>query len=236
MLASIKNIHFIGIGGIGMSGIAEFLHFQGFQISGSDLIKSDRTDYLSNLGIKIHIGHSVKNINNPDVVVYSSAVKIDNIEILESKNKNIPVIKRAEMLAELLKLKEISVAISGTHGKTTSCSMLSSILVEAELKPTVIIGGIVNNFGSNTLSGAGDIIFLNASNLTEAIDITRLRGFSLQDQNFDDSYYDHMMDEINSNENTNIDEMLNKIPRNQRSKGYEQHYGRTIDLGFRFSF
>ena len=79
-------------------------------------------------------------------------------------------------------------------------------------------------------------IFINASNLTEAIDVTRLRGFSLQDQNFDDSYYDHMMDEINSNENTNIDEMLNKIPRNQRSKGYEQHYGRTIDLGFRFSF
>ena len=94
MLASIKNIHFIGIGGIGMSGIAEFLHFQGFQISGSDLIKSDRTDYLSNLGIEINIGHSVKNINNPDIVVYSSAVKIDNIEILESKNKNIPVIKR----------------------------------------------------------------------------------------------------------------------------------------------
>ena len=157
-----KIIHFIGIGGIGMSGIAEFLHFQGFQISGSDLIKSDRTDYLSNLGIEINIGHSVKNINNPDVVVYSSAVQIDNIEILESKNKNIPVIKRAEMLAELLKLKEISIAISGTHGKTTSCSMLSSILVEADLKPTVIIGGIVNNFGSNTLSGAGDIIVVEA--------------------------------------------------------------------------
>ncbi len=157
-----KIIHFIGIGGIGMSGIAEFLHFQGFQISGSDLKQSDRTNYLSSLGIKINIGHNIKNINNPDLVVYSSAVNMNNIEIKESKNKNIPIIRRAEMLGELLKLKEISIAISGTHGKTTSCSMLSSILIEANLKPTVIIGGIVNNFGSNTLSGAGKIIVVEA--------------------------------------------------------------------------
>jgi len=157
-----KIIHFIGIGGIGMSGIAEFLHFQEFKISGSDLNKSDRTHYLSSLGIEINIGHSVANIKNPDMIVYSSAIKMDNIEIIESKNKNIPIIRRAEMLGELLKLKEISIAISGTHGKTTSCSMLSSILVEADLKPTVIIGGIVNNFGSNTLSGAGNIIVVEA--------------------------------------------------------------------------
>ena len=157
-----KKIYFIGIGGIGMSGIAEFLHFQGFEISGSDLNRSDRTDYLSSLGIRINIGHSVTNINNFDIVVYSSAVKMDNVEIIESKNQNIPVIRRAEMLGELLKLKEISIAISGTHGKTTSCSMLSSILVEADLKPTVIIGGIVNNFGSNALSGVGDIIVVEA--------------------------------------------------------------------------
>ncbi len=157
-----KKIYFIGIGGIGMSGIAEFLHFQGFKVSGSDLIHSDRTDYLSSLGIEINIGHSRKNIKNQDIIVYSSAVKMDNIEILESKNKNIPIIKRAEMLGELLKLKKISIAISGTHGKTTSCSMLSSILIEADLKPTVIIGGIVNNFGSNTISGEGDIIVVEA--------------------------------------------------------------------------
>ena len=157
-----KSIYFIGIGGIGMSGIAEFLHFQGFKISGSDLNNSDRTNYLSSLDIDIKIGHNSKNIKNYDIVVYSSAVKMDNIEIIESKKKNIPVIRRAEMLGELLKLKPISIAISGTHGKTTSCSMLSSILIEAELKPTVIIGGIVNNFGSNTLSGKGDIIVVEA--------------------------------------------------------------------------
>ena len=159
MLKKTKNIHFIGIGGIGMSGIAELLYSQGFQISGSDLIESDRTKYLSVLGIQVNIGHSSKNIKDADIVVYSSAVDMDNIEILTSKNKNIPVIRRAEMLAELLKLKKISIAISGTHGKTTSCSMLSSILVEANLNPTVIIGGIVNNFGSNTILGEGDIHF-----------------------------------------------------------------------------
>jgi len=157
-----KTIHFIGIGGIGMSGIAEFLYYQGFKISGSDLNESDRTNYLSKLDISINIGHHLSNIKNPDIVVYSSAVEIDNIEILESKKKNIPVIRRAEMLGELLKLKQTSIAISGTHGKTTSCSMLSSILIEADLKPTVIIGGIVNNFGSNTLSGVGDIIVVEA--------------------------------------------------------------------------
>lgn len=157
-----KSIHFIGIGGIGMSGIAEFLYFQGFKISGSDLNNSDRTNYLSSLDIDIRIGHNLKNIKNHDIVVYSSAVKMDNVEIIEAKKKNIPVIRRAEMLGQLLKLKSTSVAISGTHGKTTSCSMLSSILIEADLKPTVIIGGIVNNFGSNTLSGEGDIIVVEA--------------------------------------------------------------------------
>jgi len=162
MLKKTKNIHFIGIGGIGMSGIAEFLYYQDFQISGSDLIESDRTKHLSNLGIEVSIGHSSKNIKDIDIVVYSSAVNMDNIEILTSKDKNIPVIRRAEMLAELLKLKETSIAISGTHGKTTSCSMLSSILIEANLNPTVIIGGIVNNLGSNTISGEGNIILVEA--------------------------------------------------------------------------
>ena len=157
-----KKIFFIGIGGIGMSGIAEFLHYDGFEVSGSDLNESERTNHLKNLGINICIGHKVENIKNIDLVVYSSAVKMDNIEILEAQKKNIPIIKRAEMLGELIKLKDTSIAISGTHGKTTSCSMLSCILVEANLNPTVIIGGIVNNFGSNTLSGTGDLIVVEA--------------------------------------------------------------------------
>jgi len=162
MLSKTKKIHFIGIGGIGMSGIAELLNSLGFIITGSDLINSDRTDHLSKTGINIKIGHSSKNINNHDLVVYSSAVKLDNIEILESRKQSIPVIRRAEMLAELLKLKEISIAISGTHGKTTTCSMLGSILFEAKLNPTLVIGGIVNNFGSNVISGKGNIIVVEA--------------------------------------------------------------------------
>tara|TARA_B100001250_G_scaffold206150_1_gene176973 strand:- start:5141 stop:6514 length:1374 start_codon:yes stop_codon:yes gene_type:complete len=162
MLSRTKKIHFIGIGGIGMSGIAELLHSLQFIITGSDLNVSDRTNHLSNLGINIKIGHSNKNINNPDLVVYSSAVKLDNIEIVESQNKSIPIIRRAEMLGELLKLKKTSIAISGTHGKTTTCSMLSSILFEAKLNPTLVIGGIVNNFGSNAISGEGDVIVVEA--------------------------------------------------------------------------
>ena len=162
MLSKSKNIHFIGIGGIGMSGIAELLHSQGFKISGSDLINSERTIYLKKIGIDIKIKHDVKNIQNPDLVVYSSAVSLNNIEIIEAKRKGLPIIRRAEMLGELLKLKEISIAISGTHGKTTTCSMLSSILIEAQLNPTLIIGGIVNNFGSNAILGKGKIIVVEA--------------------------------------------------------------------------
>ena len=162
MFGKTNHIHFIGIGGIGMSGMAELLHKLGFNISGSDLKRSERTDSLQNLGINISEGHHNTNINGADVVVYSSAVNLDNIEIIEAKERGIPVIRRAEMLGELLKLKKISIAISGTHGKTTTCSMLSSILIEANLNPTLVIGGIVNNFGSNAILGQGDIIVVEA--------------------------------------------------------------------------
>ena len=162
MLSKTKKIHFIGIGGIGMSGIAELLNNLNFNITGSDIKKSERTDYLSDLGININIGHSANNITNQDLVVYSSAIKNDNIEIIETKNNSIPLIRRAEMLGELLKLNKTSVAISGTHGKTTTCSMLGSILIEAGLNPTLVIGGIINDFGSNSISGKGDIIVVEA--------------------------------------------------------------------------
>ena len=116
MLGKIKSIHFIGIGGIGMSGMAELLINLGYFISGSDLKQSDRTIHLQKIGAKINIGHSENNITNIDLVVYSSAVNKNNCEIIESKKKKIPVIKRAEMLGELLKTKDNSIAISGTHG------------------------------------------------------------------------------------------------------------------------
>ena len=162
MLSKSKNIHFIGIGGIGMSGIAQLLLSMNFDITGSDIIESDRINNLRDLGLDIYIGHSRNNIKTPDLIVYSSAIKLDNVEIIEAKKKSIPIIRRAEMLGELLKLKKISIAVSGTHGKTTTSSMLGAILIEAEFNPTLVIGGIVNSFGSNSVSGIGDIIVVEA--------------------------------------------------------------------------
>ena len=162
MLGQQKKIHFIGVGGIGMSGMAELLNNLGHVITGSDLSDSDRTRYLVNLGIEINIGHNTSNIKDHDLVVYSSAVNENNSEIQESRSKNIPVIKRAEMLGELLKVKSNSVAVAGTHGKTTTSSMLSSILTSSGDKPTLIVGGIVQDILSNSILGDGDTIIVEA--------------------------------------------------------------------------
>lgn len=163
LFSSIKRIHFVGIGGIGMSGIAEILLNQGFEISGSDLNKSENTIYLENLGIKVFYGHSKDNIKDAEVVVYSSAVKItENVETAEAKEKNIPLIRRAEMLAEVTRLK-YCLAVSGTHGKTTTTSMLAFSLIEANLDPTVIVGGRLRDFGgTNARLGNGDWILVEA--------------------------------------------------------------------------
>ena len=162
MFGKTKKIHFIGIGGIGMSGMAELLNELGFIITGSDLENSERLKHLKTKGIKVNIGHHASNVNNCDVIVYSSAIKTNNIEIITGNAKKIPTIRRAEMLSELLKIKKISIAIAGTHGKTTTCSMLGCILSEANFEPTLVIGGIVNKFQSNTISGKGDIIVVEA--------------------------------------------------------------------------
>ena len=162
MFRKTKHIHFIGIGGIGMSGMAELLFRLGYDISGSDHQSSDRTLHLEKIGIDMFIKHHQKNIANADVVVYSSAITKDNIEILFAQDNKIPVIRRAELLGELLKVKKTSIAIAGTHGKTTTSSMLGLILLEAELNPTLVIGGIVNKFNTNAISGSGDIILVEA--------------------------------------------------------------------------
>ena len=162
MFGKTKHIHFIGIGGIGMSGMAELLQKLGFQISGSDNTPSEKTAQLSELGIQVYKGHEGSNVLDSDVVVYSSAVPKDNPEIIEAIKQNIPVIRRAEMLGELLKLKSTSVAIAGTHGKTSTSSILGAILTESNLDPTLVIGGIVNKFQSNAISGNGDIIVVEA--------------------------------------------------------------------------
>ena len=157
----IKHIHFIGIGGSGMNGIAQVLLNQGFFITGSDLKESQTVENLRNMGAKIYIGHRPENVEGADVVVYSSAVKEDNVELLRAKELGIPTIPRGEMLAELMRFK-YGIAISGSHGKTTTTSMIGTILGKTGLDPTVVIGGKLEAYGSNARLGQGDFLVTEA--------------------------------------------------------------------------
>ncbi len=158
---SIGPIHFVGIGGIGMSGIAEVLHNLGYRVQGSDLAEGGNTRRLLGLGIPVRIGHAAENLDAAEVVVISSAVKPDNPEVIAARARRLPVVRRAEMLAELMRLKW-AIAIAGTHGKTTTTSMIGSLLETAGLDPTVINGGIINAYGTNTRLGAGDWMAVEA--------------------------------------------------------------------------
>ncbi len=161
MLGKIRRIHFVGIGGIGMSGIAEVLLNLGFTVSGSDLRASDVTDRLARLGARISEGHVPANARGAQVVVVSSAVAPDNPEVEEAKRLQIPVIPRAEMLAELMRLK-FSVAVAGSHGKTTVTSMIAVMLAQAGLDPTAVIGGRLGVFGSSARLGKGELMVVEA--------------------------------------------------------------------------
>ncbi len=152
MFAPSQRVHFIGIGGIGMSGIAEILLTMGYPVSGSDLRASSTTERLERLGATVHLGHKAENAAASDVVVTSSAVARDNPEIVEARARKIPVIQRAEMLAELMRLK-YGIAIAGMHGKTTTTSMVAAVLAGGELDPTVVVGGRVDAMGSNARLG-----------------------------------------------------------------------------------
>ncbi len=158
---NIRHIHFVGIGGIGMSGIAELLINLGYQVSGSDVLRSDITDHLTQLGARVFYGHCPEHVEGANVVVYSSAVSEDNVEVAHARQMGIPVIKRAEMLAELMRLK-FSIGIAGTHGKTTTTSMLGAILHHGGLDPTIIVGGKVSALGSNARLGQSDILVAEA--------------------------------------------------------------------------
>jgi UDP-N-acetylmuramate--alanine ligase len=157
----IKHLHFVGIGGAGMSGIAEVLHNLGYVVSGSDVRPSEVTERLENLGIKIFRGHQKENVFGADVLVYSSAIKEDNPEIVWGQENKIPVIRRAEMLGELMRMK-FGIGIAGTHGKTTTTSMTGEILTEADLDPTIIVGGKVVNLASHAKVGNGDYLVAEA--------------------------------------------------------------------------
>lgn len=158
---SLETIHFIGIGGIGMSGIAEIMHNLGYKVQGSDLSESSNTKRLESMGIKVFIGHKASNIHKVSYVVVSTAINEDNPEILEAKLAKIPVIKRAEMLAELMRLK-CSVAVSGSHGKTTTTSLVACMFESAGHTPTVINGGIINKKMTNAYLGSDDYLIAEA--------------------------------------------------------------------------
>ncbi|MDR2611383.1 MAG: UDP-N-acetylmuramate--L-alanine ligase [Deltaproteobacteria bacterium] len=156
-----RSIHFVGIGGIGMSGIAEVLHDMGHEVSGSDLAEGAQTRRLAGLGIRVAIGHDASQVRGADVVVVSSAVREDNPEVAAARAERIPVIPRAEMLSELMRLKT-SVAVAGSHGKTSTCSLLGTVLTEGGLDPTLVIGGRVDNLGVNARLGRGGYLVAEA--------------------------------------------------------------------------
>jgi UDP-N-acetylmuramate--alanine ligase len=161
MKHKVKNIHFVGIGGVGMSGIAEVLANLGFSVSGSDLAESATTRRLAAQGIRIATGHAAENVGNTDAVVVSTAVKSDNPEVLAARERKVPLVPRAQMLAELMRLKQ-GIAIAGTHGKTTTTSLVASILAEGGMDPTFVIGGRLNAAGANARLGSGDFLVAEA--------------------------------------------------------------------------
>jgi UDP-N-acetylmuramate--alanine ligase len=157
----VKKVHFVGIGGAGMSGIAEVMLTQGYQVSGSDLGSNAATQRLSALGARVMMGHETKNVHDADVVVVSTAVKFDNPEVVAARDLHIPVVPRAMMLAELMRLKQ-GIAVAGTHGKTTTTSLIASILAEANMDPTFVIGGRLEAVGANARLGRGEFIVVEA--------------------------------------------------------------------------
>lgn len=157
----IGQVHFVGIGGIGMSGIAEVLHNLGYRVQGSDLVENPNVQRLQDMGISVAIGHHADHIQNVDVLVVSSAIQADNAELKEARSRHLPIVRRAEMLAEVMRFKS-SIAIGGTHGKTTTTSLVATLLDAAHFDPTVINGGIINAYGTNARLGEGDWMVVEA--------------------------------------------------------------------------
>lgn len=161
MMRRIQRIHFVGIGGSGMSGIAEVLTGLNYQVSGSDIAENSSIDRLRGLGISVAIGHKASHVEGADVLVVSSAINESNPEIKAARELRIPIVPRAEMLAELMRYR-FSVAVAGTHGKTTTTSLIASLMAEAGLDPTFVIGGVLNNLGTNAQLGASEYLVVEA--------------------------------------------------------------------------
>ena len=157
----VRRIHFIGIGGAGMGGIAEVLANEGYQISGSDIANNRVTEHLASLGAEIHIGHKAENVQGASVVVVSTAIHADNPEVMAAHELRIPVVRRAEMLAELMRYRH-GIAIAGTHGKTTTTSLIASVYAQAGADPTFVIGGLLNSAGTNARLGTSRYLIAEA--------------------------------------------------------------------------
>ncbi len=188
---TIGTIHFVGIGGIGMSGIAEVLHNLGYRVQGSDLAETPNVARLRKLGIEIAIGHAEANLGDARVVIVSSAVKADNPEVAAARARFVPVVPRAEMLGELMRLRS-SIAVGGTHGKTTTTSLVAAVLEAAQYDPTVINGGIINAYGTNARLGGGEWLVAEADESDGTI--TRLRPTIAVVTNIDPEHMDHYGD------------------------------------------
>ena len=208
MYGKIEKIHFVGIGGIGMSGIAEVLLNLGYKVSGSDLRESDTTERLKSLGGEIAIGHAAENLTNVDVVVTSTAVQTDNPEVMEARRRMVPVIPRAEMLAELMRMK-YGIAIAGTHGKTTTTSMVATVLTHAGIDPTIVIGGKLNTLGTNAKLGKGDFLVAEADESDGSF--LKLSPSIAVVTNIDADHLDYYLGGIQEIKDTFV-EFINKIP------------------------
>ncbi|MCO4792933.1 MAG: UDP-N-acetylmuramate--L-alanine ligase [Bacteriovoracaceae bacterium] len=201
------HVHFIGIGGIGMSGIAEILLALGYQVSGSDCSASATVEKLRGMGAEVFIGHKKENVKDATVLVYSSAIRESNPEIVEAKEKRIPIMRRAEMLAELMRLKK-GIAIAGTHGKTTTTSLLATILQESKYEPTYIIGGIVDNLKGHAKVGSGEYLIAEADESDGSFLL--LNPIMSVITNIDNDHLDHYGTEENLH--ASFLEFANKIP------------------------
>lgn len=207
MMRKIKRVHFVGIGGSGMSGIAEVLLNLGYRVAGSDLTESETTQRLQRLGAEVFIGHRPENLKDADVVVVSSAVRVDNPEVVSAHERIIPVIPRAEMLAELMRMK-YGVAVAGTHGKTTTTSMIATVLTHGGLDPTAVIGGKLNIFKSNAKLGQGEFLVAEADESDGSF--LRLSPTIAVVTNIDPEHLDHYRD-LEEIKNAFL-EFVNKVP------------------------
>jgi len=204
----VRHIHFVGVGGAGMSGIAEVLHNLGFQVSGSDIRENRATRHLQQLGVQVNSEHRNSYVNGSDVVVVSSAVAADNPELEAARKKRIPIVRRAEMLAELMRFRQ-GIAVAGTHGKTTTTSLTASILAQAGLDPTYVIGGLLNSSGSNARLGTGRYLVAEADESDASF--LHLQPVTAVLTNIDSDHLDAYGGDFRNLKN-NFIEFLNRLP------------------------